>query len=448
MSTQASPATPRTTDREPGAPAPGRQLALLSSLIAMDNSEAGVASVMFPMVRTALGLPLSALGLLVAVSRVAGIVAGPLWLSALRRFSRKSLLAVCGAFSGGWTVAAGLGQNLPQLVVLLSLAAVGVAGAGPLVNGLLVDLYDDRARGRAAGALYGAAALISAVVGPLLGQLTRVHDGWRYGFFASGAVQLLGAALVLLFLRDPGVGAAEPQLASVGGSAGTTSLSWARSRQLIAVPTLRVLLIQRLTNGQFVLQISGVVLLVDGFGFSNALASTVILPAGLAFLLGTYLGGMLTDRVHRRHPRNGRLVLLQAGLLAYAAVAYPATQIAWHSIGAYAALFSVLGLLQGLNPGINRPLVASVVVPELRNAAFALMLSSEMVCTALTSLGVGYLADALGIRAAFLWFVVVLTLANGLLVSLFYRTYQHDAAALQAELDRRQAEQTEQAEQG
>ncbi|MFJ4677562.1 MFS transporter [Kitasatospora sp. NPDC088783] len=436
MNTQAPSLAPRAADQPAAAPARRRQLALLSALIAFDNTEAGIASVMFPMLRTALALPVSALGVLVAVSRIAGMVAGPLWLLALRRVSRRTLLALCAGFWGVWTAAAGLAQDFWQLLLLFAVGAAGIAGAGPLVNGLLVDLFDDRSRGRAAGALYGTAALITALAGPLLGQLTRVHDGWRYGFLASGALQILIGVLVLLFLRDPGVGAAEPRL----GRAPAAAPGRAGTRRLLAVPTLRVLLLQRLTNGQFVLQVSGVVLLVDGFGYSNALAATVVLPASLAYLLGTYAGGLLSDRLHRRHPRTGRLVLLQAALLAYGVLAYPASQIAWHHIAVHAALFSVLAFLQGVNPGINRPLVAAVTAPELRNAAFALMLSTELVCTAWTSLALGYLADALGIRAAFLWLLVVLVLANGLLASLFHRTYHRDAAALQAELDRRRAE--------
>ncbi len=440
MSTQTSPPTPRTAAQPLEAPARRRQLALLAGLIAFDNTEASVASVMFPMLRTALALPVSALGVLVAVSRIAGMLAGPLWLLALGRVSRKKLLALCAGFWGVWTAAAGFAQDFPQLLLLFTIGAAGIAGAGPLANGLLVDLFDDRSRGRAAGALYGTAALITAVVGPVLGQLTRVHDGWRYGFFASGALQIMCGVLVLLFLRDPGVGAAEPRVATAPATAEPTTLTWARTKQLLAVPTLRVLLLQRLTNGQFVLQISGVVLLVDGFGYSNALAATVVLPASLAYLLGTYAGGLLTDRLHRRHPGKGRLVLLQVALLAYGVLAYPTSQIAWHNIAVYAALFSVLAFLQGINPGINRPLVAAVTAPEQRNAAFALMLSTELVCMAWTSLALGYLADALGIRAAFLWLLVVLVLANGLLVSLFHRTYHRDAAALRTELDRRRTQ--------
>ena len=73
----------------------------------------------------------------------------------------------------------------------------------------------------------------------------------------------------------------------------------------------------------------------------------------------------------------------------------------------------------------------AVTRPELRSAAFALMLSAESAGWALNTLVVGYLSDAIGLRAAVLWLVVLLCLANGLFMTALYRPYARESAALQ-----------------
>ncbi|NBE53035.1 MFS transporter [Streptomyces boluensis] len=425
---------PPTKAPPPGAPRRWRQLALLGGLLNVDNSESSVQSVLFPALRASLGLPLAALGQLVAASKLITVVAGPLWVALARRWPRKNVLAVCCGFWGVWTAAMGLAQNFVQLLVLATIASAGIAGGGPLVNGLVADLFDDADRGRASGVLYGIAALGLGVTGPLLGLLSDVENGWRYGFFASGAFQIVFGVLILAFLRDPGIGAREG-----AGPDAVARLTRAQFRGLLRNRTLVLICVQRLTTGQFILISFGVTFLVDERGFSNATASLVTPAVTVTYLLGTFLGGFVADRVHRRHPRTGRIAAMQTAIVAYAVVAYAATQIDWGPMWAYMVVFSLVGAAQSVTPGINRPVVMSVVLPELRSAAFALMLSVEAAGWAISSLLVGYLGDAFGLQTAFLWLAVVLMLANGALVTLLYRPYVRDTAAVRSELARRAA---------
>jgi predicted MFS family arabinose efflux permease len=408
--------------------------------LSVDNGEASVVSVLFPALRTALGLPLAALGILTSVSKLVGMILGPVWVLVAQRYSRKSVLVACCGLWGVWTMACGLAQNYVQLVILFTIATAGIAGGGPLTNGMLADLFDDASRGRASAVLYGLAAIGLAAAGPLLGWLSDVPDGWRYGFLAAGTLQLVFGLLVLLFLRDPGVGAAEAQLASgtpQSASVPDSGLTLARVRELLHNRTLLVICGQRLLTGQFVLIAFGVTFLVDERGFSNTAASAVTLPVGLAYIAGTLFGGFATDRLHRRNPRTGRVMVMQGALLVYVVMAAVTTQFAWSSIGVYFLLFGLLAAAQSALPGINRPLLMAAVLPELRSAAFAVMISVESAGWAVTTLLVGLLGDAHGLQAAFLWLVVLLTLAGALLITFLYRTYPRDVASVQAELNRR-----------
>ncbi|MEU1287726.1 MFS transporter [Kitasatospora sp. NPDC005856] len=445
-----SPPPPTTVASPPDSSADGRakqgrwrQLGLLSAALGTDSGEHSAVSVMFPAMRTALGLPLSALSILVATGRLAGVLFGPLWVGLAQRFPRKYVLAGCAGLWGVWTVATGFAQNYTQLLVLFAVAAVGVAGSGPLVNGILADLFDDRTRGRASGVLFGSVALFTALLGPLLGQLSVLDGGWRYGFFVLGGLQLLAGVAILLFFEDPGVGASEPQLAGLRAESRTPrSRAFDREslRRLMAVRSFPLMCLQRLLSAQFVMVAFGVVFLVDARGFDNSEASLVVLPAALSYLLGTLAGGLVADRAQRRFPRAGRVAVLQAAFLGYGAIAYVATQIAWTQLAVYAFLFSLLGALQGVQPGVNRPVVMAITPPELRSAAFAVFIGIEGVGWAAITLAVGYLGDTVGLQTAFLWVLVVVILVNGLLVTLLYRPYAGDVAAVQAELDRRATE--------
>ncbi|MFI8515923.1 MFS transporter [Streptomyces sp. NPDC085460] len=414
-----------------------RQVTLLGGLISADNGESSVVSVLFPALRAALGLPLAALGLLVGVGKLVGVVFGPLWVAVAQRYPRKTVLAVCAGLWGVWTIAAGFAQNYTQLLVLFTIAAIGVAGSGPLVNGLLADLFDDRTRGRATGYMYGLSALATGLSGPLLGLLSAVEDGWRYGFFLAGGIQVLFGVLILLFLRDPGVGASEEHAGAAAPA--ERALTWSQARRPLRNRSLLLICVQRLTTGQFVVLSFGVTFLVDVRGFGNAEASYLTVVFAVTYFAGTLLGGLATDAIHRRNPRTGRVAAMQFTVFAYALGAWAVTQVAWSSHGAYLALFAVLAFLQGCTPGINRPLVMSVTLPEARSAAFALMLSAEAAGWALTTVLVGYIGDAFGLEAAFLWVVVVLMLVNGALLSLLYRACPRDASAVHAELALRAA---------
>ncbi|MFE7113039.1 MFS transporter [Streptomyces sp. NPDC057575] len=443
---KAAVATPPAPGKGGGTSRRRRQLGLLSAAVSTDNGEQNVVSVMFPAMRSALGLPLVALGVLGATTKLAGVVFGPLWVTVAQRYPRKHVLAVCAGLWGVWTLGTGLVQNYAQLVVMSCIAAAGAAGSLPLVSGIVADLFEDKVRGRANGFLFGAVALFTGILGPALGQLSRFEHGWRYGFFAVGTLQILTGLAILRYFKDPGVGAAEPQLAALDDTARprrSRALDRQSLRELWRIRSFPLMCLQRLLGGQFVLLAFGVVFLVDARGFSNAAASIVTLPASVSYLLGTLVGGLLADRTQHRFPRTGRIAVLQADLLAYAAVAFVTTQFVWPSLAVYAVLFSVLGALMGVQPSVNRPIVMSIVPPELRGAAFAVFLAVESVGWAAITLLVGRLGDSIGLDGAFLWVLVVLILVAGLLASPLYRTYGRDVAAVQAALDRQAASTSE-----
>ena len=411
-----------------------RRLALVGGSLFADNNETSVLSTLAPVILAALALPLSVLGVLIAVGKGVAVVFGPFWALVARRSNRKLTFVGTSVAAGVATIATGFSQDFVHLLIGYGITSVFVAASLPLISEITTDLFDEASRGRASGYTWGAVSLIGSIAGPLLGQLANVDEGWRWGFWIWGSTMIVLSLLVLAFFTDPGVGASEPTSALMTAEqrAANEKITWPKIKQMFAIPTFVLMLVQRLISGHLLIASFGVVFLVSTYGFTTAVAAIVALPFGLGYVAGTFGGGAVTDFLHRRFPGWGRILVLQVAQFGFGAVAIVATQNNWGGIEVFAAFWAVLGFLQGLNPGVNRPIVAAVVPPELRGAAFAMMLSVfEAAAYAVFNLIAGFMAEAYGLGTVMFWIPGVLMLVNGLFVTLLYRTYPRDVKKLE-----------------
>ncbi|RSS29933.1 hypothetical protein EF906_35475 [Streptomyces sp. WAC08241] len=199
---------------------------------------------------------------------------------------------------------------------------------------------------------------------------------------------------------------------------------------------------QRLLAGQLLIATFGVLFLVQERGLTTEVATLVMLPFGAGFLIGTFGGGVVTDLLNARFPQRGHVVVLQTAQFGIGTAALLGMQIDWGSIAIFAIFWTMMGFMQGINPSVNRPIVAAVVPPELRGAAFALMLSVfEAIAFIALNLSAGFLAATLGLSAVMLLFPGILMIVNGLYCTALYRTYPRDVARLETQLRLRAAEQ-------
>lgn len=422
-----------------------RALPTFGGVLLLDNAELGAASVLFPAIRQSFGVSLSALGLLGGAAKLVSVVFGPLWVWLAGRTSRKGVLVVtCGLWSG-WGVAAGFADSFGQLLLLYLVLAAGYAGTEPIVNAILADLFDGRARGRAVGCLYGSIALGSAVIMPAIGQLSRIHDGWRVAFWTLGSIGVLLGLLVLIFFRDPGIGAAEQKPARNAMNAPFRSVGDLNGAfmALLRIRSFRLMLCSRLLSGHLLILSFGVVFLVEVHHFSNAVAALVILPFGIGYFCGSITGGTVGDWLDLRRPRSGRIIVLQSAQALFAVAAFLATQFPWHGITTFGVFFAAMGFLQGVNPAVNRPIVMAVVPPELRAAAFAIFISLfDGLTWAAYQFAAGYLGDRIGLQAVFLIILVGFMLLNATLITLLYRTYPDDSDSIGGRVDPRRSRST------
>lgn len=426
-----APTDRRTPVRQAGVPGRWRNLSTLVGVTVVESGEGSLTTTLFPAIAKTLGLGNTELGLLSTLGRLIGVPFGPFWVWYANRTSRRQAIFVSTLLSGALAAASGFADNFLVLLLLQTLQAGAVIGLTPITNAVIADSFDDKARGRAVGMLYGISAILSSVIGPIIGLLSIWESGWRWGFWGVGALLVLTGFLVLVLFREPQVGAAD-----YGAAAQRVEYvrpKFADSVKLMRVPTFSIMMASRLLSGHLLIGVFGVQFLVTERGFENAVAAIVALPFGIGYFLGTVGGGFVVSAIDRRAGGNGRVVFLQTAQVLFAVIAFFATQFDIGAIGFYAAFWGLMGLAQGLNPGVNRPILMSVMPPELRAQGFVIYLTIfEVIGWAAFTFVAGVLADAFGLQTVFLWILVFLMLVNAAVLGLLYRFYPRDRARVDA----------------
>jgi MFS family permease len=392
----------------------------------VDGFEGGLVNTMFPVIRDALSLQTSALGILVAINRFARVLLGPVWASLADRYGRKRVLFIATGLWGLWTVAAGFAQDATQLFILYTIGVLGTVASEPIANGLVVDMFKSAERGRAFGVLRTMTVAASVIGTPILGQLANLEDGWRYGMFALGGISVLSGVFILLLVREPRkhtpIGAIDPE---------ATRFNLRDALSLLRNRTILFMAVQVTLTTSLVLFAFFVTYWVDERGWTVAGAAILMGVYMLGSVISSFVGGLLGDWFERRFGDNGRIILMQGYLLAYALSTILLFQIDWgRGVAVYVAVF-VTGLISSIGPpGVALPIIGSVVPKSVVSTAYALILSVvQSGFAGIFGLAFGFLGEALGLQTLMFWLISVPYVANAVLWTLMYRIYPRDVAA-------------------
>jgi MFS family permease len=286
------------------------------------------------------------------------------------RYRRSRLLAVGIGIWSLATLGTGLATDYGHLALARSFLGIGEATYGVIAPTILLDLFAREQRSRLFSAFY-LAMPIGAAMGVSLGPVIAQALGWHKAFFIVGAPGLLASGLILL-LPEPVRGASEgvdPERLREHESAG------ARREDYVDLMVNSSYTYSVFGMAAYTFAIGGLLIWVPNYlfstrGFDQKQAGFMLGVVTLAAaLVGMTVGGWLSDRLARDRP--GALFVVP-GVAMLASI--PFVMIALLSRSApviYAAMFAAEALMF-VNTGPCSAIIANVVQPNLRAAAYAI----------------------------------------------------------------------------
>jgi MFS family permease len=309
------------------------------------------------------------------------------------RVHRPRLMAAGLTLWSALTAVTGMTTSFVQMAFARLFIGVGEACLTPSAISLLADRFPQERRAFASGVYYmgyplgvGGSLIFAGTLGPLVG-------GWRGTFALMGALGIVSAVMVALFMRDPAREAAR------AGAAASTSKSFGdtfagiggelRSNGALSLTLLSCALLVFALGAS----IMDVLWWIKERGYTPAEAKTKL---GWLFMLGgafgAFLGGALGDLAARRWVM-GRLKFLATAIL----VAAPLVT-AYRLVPGHTLVFEGLAFLASITAGLLfGPALSSLqemVPPQHRASIIAVF----VLCTTFFGAGggnacVGYLAD-------------------------------------------------------
>ena len=318
------------------------------------------------------------------------------------RFDRITVLSIAITIWSGMTARCGAATSFAQL----ALARIGVgAGEGactPVSHSLISDHFPPRQRGMALSILTTSIPM-AQLVAPLIGGVIAMQYGWRTAFVVVGLPGIAVALLLRLTLTEPRNDAANQMAAPARKDAG-------RFRD-----DLRLLF----GNRAFVWHWLGATFLGQAIGATNMFTASyflrqydltlaevgAIIAAGLgaAGLVGTFLGGWLSDRFAgeygRSYPWVCAIAATGAGLMFTGVFTSASWQIAL-------GFLLIANIMNDLKNGPVYAAVQNMAPTHMRSTATAIVLvgaialgtgMGPMIVGVVSDLAAaGHLPDALG----------------------------------------------------
>jgi MFS family permease len=306
---------------------------------------------------------------------------------------RRSIIALALLVWSGMTALQGFAPSFLWLIVARVGVGIGEAGCSPPAHSLIADLFEPRRRATALS-IYALGIPLGGAIGLAAGGWLRETFDWRTALMIVGLPGLGLALLVRLTLREP------------------TRGWWEGGRRAEAPPSLsEVARVLRARRSFVHMAFAGALHALYGYGAGTFLPiffeRVHRLPpleigyslgaiAASAGVLGTFLGGWLTDRVSGRDMRwYAWLPALGTGIyLPCAFVLY-----LWPDPRGALALAVLPALLAGLHLGPTFAIAQALVPPQMRaQAAAVLLLILNLVGMGLGPQLVGLLSDLLAPR--------------------------------------------------
>lgn len=218
------------------------------------------------------------------------------------RTNRVRVLSFACALWSAATVACGFASSYPQLVAARMSVGIGEAGGVPPSYAIVSDYFPPGTRGTALS-IFNLGPPIGQALGVAFGASIAAAYDWRSAFIVLGAVGIVAALTVLVFVREPVRGGLDRHATGELAIQPAKAEFWSICRRFFSDP---VLLCVSLACGatQFVtyavLNFTTLFLMREKGMTLNEIAIYYALLIGIAISAGMYVSGRLIDRLAPR----------------------------------------------------------------------------------------------------------------------------------------------------
>jgi AAHS family 4-hydroxybenzoate transporter-like MFS transporter len=198
---QASNAASRVIDARPISQAQYFILFLCGLLIFLDGFDTQSISVATKAMSKSLSIPLASFGDVYSMLQFGGVIGTFLCGYLADRYGRRPVtiaMALCIAVS---TFATAHVHTYPELMLVRFIGGIGLGGAFPCVLALGSEYVKSTSRGTIVAILFANYSL-GAAAGALVNGYVMTHYDWTSVFMLDGALSLIGALLIILWLPE------------------------------------------------------------------------------------------------------------------------------------------------------------------------------------------------------------------------------------------------------
>jgi MFS family permease len=276
-------------------------LLMVTLVYVVNYLDRNILAIVLPEIKREFGLSDAALGFLSGTSFAItyATLGMPLaWVA--DRANRRNVIAASLALFSAMTVVCAYAASTLQLIVARVFTGIGEAGTGPSIQSMISDLYPPSQRG-AALSIYSSGLNIGLLVAFFGGGLVAQQFGWRTAFLVSGVPGLLLVLFFLFAVAEPTRGHSEKlqDVARAPSFLSTVAFLWSqRSFRWIALGTALSAF-----GGYAGITFVPLFLTVSHGMGPAARGFALAMLTGVAGGFGTYIAGVLADRLGKRNVR-------------------------------------------------------------------------------------------------------------------------------------------------
>ncbi|KMZ71306.1 Major facilitator superfamily transporter [Zostera marina] len=322
---------------------------------------------------------------------------------------------VCWALS---TAGVGVSQQFWVAAFWRALNGFGLAIVIPALQSFIADSYEESRRGAGFG-LLSFIGSVGGIGGGVVATIMAGNEfwgipGWRCAFIFVASLSMMIGIFVFLFVDDPGRKlqfgtdktsgrTSAPLLSGKVGAKKIKSLIWVESweaiRSVTKVKTFQIIVLQGIVG---MLPWTAMVFFTMWFeliGFDHSRTAGLLSLFAIGCAIGSFLGGLIADRISLIFPNTGRVMCAQFSAFASIPFSWFLLRVVPQSVDNWNT-FAVTLLLMGLTISwcstcANNPIFAEIVPSKHRTMVYAFDRAFEGSFSSFAAPAVGILSEKL-----------------------------------------------------